>query len=89
VETYESVALKLPRRTFWYQIEPIQAYLELGDYKKVFELTDKILNDGNRAYSELYDLRAQAYTKLGEPDKAKTEFARAIYYNSNYEKLDH
>jgi tetratricopeptide (TPR) repeat protein len=57
VEAFEKVQGRLPFRALWYQIEPIQSYYELGDYQKVFELTDQILNNGNRAFSELYIIR--------------------------------
>jgi uncharacterized protein YvpB len=82
VELFEKIENKLPRRTLWYQIEPIEAYLELGNYAKVFELTDKILNDGNRAFSELYLLRGKAYEKMGDKDKARTEYRLAHVYNN-------
>ncbi len=31
-------------RTLWYQIEPIQAYYELGDYDTVMAMADQIFN---------------------------------------------
>jgi len=54
VREFEQVQNSLPFRTLWYQIEPIEAYYRLGDYQKVFALTDSILNNGNRAFSQLY-----------------------------------
>ncbi len=80
---YEKVADKLPFRTLWYQIEPIQAYYEVGNYKKVFEITDTILNNQNRAFSELYIIRGDIYKKQGNMTASKAEYEKAVYYNQN------
>lgn len=84
VEEFEKVQYQLPFRTLWYQIEPIKAYYELGNYQKVFELTDRILNNWNRAFSELYFIRGQIYLKQGDPEAARQEFEKAIFYKYNY-----
>src|SRR5690606_4619877 len=81
VEAYEQVADRLPKRTLWYQIEPIQAYLALGNYEKVFTLTNTILENQNRAFSELYLLRGEIYKKQGNMLAAKQEFEKAVFYN--------
>lgn len=83
VEEFEKVENKLPFRTLWYQIEPIQAYYELGNYARVFEVTDKILNNHNRAFSELYLIRGDIYLKQGNREAAKSEFEKAVFYNKN------
>jgi hypothetical protein len=80
---FEAVEDRLPFRTLWYQIEPIQAYFELGDYQRVFSLTDKIFNNQNRAFSELYMLRGEIYNKEGDFETAKSEFEKAVFYNQN------
>ncbi len=80
---FEKVENQLPFRTLWYQIEPIQAYYEIGDYHRVFAITDQILNNQNRAFSELYIIRGKIYQKQGEIDSAKHEFEKAVLYNSN------
>lgn len=80
---FEKVENQLPFRTLWYQIEPIKAYFELGNYQRVFELTDKILNNWNRAFSELYYIRGQIYLKQGNRESARQEFEKAIFYNLN------
>ncbi len=41
---YESVEDRLPRRMLWYQIEPIQAYQQLGNYERVFAIIDRGVN---------------------------------------------
>ena len=84
VAEFEQVESKLSPRTLWYQIEPIQAYFELGDYDRVFEITDRILSTGNRAFSELYYIRGQIYLKQGKTAQAKAEFEQAVFYNQNY-----
>lgn len=82
-EEFEKVENQLPFRTLWYQIEPIQAYYELGNYSRVFEITDKILNTYNRAFSELYIIRGNIYLKQGNIEAARQEFEKAVFYNQN------
>jgi len=83
VEEFEQVSSFLPFRMLWYQIEPIQAYFELGDYNKVLELTGEIFNNENRAFSELYLLRGEIFKRQGNVENAKTEFEKAFFYNKN------
>lgn len=83
VAEFEKVENQLPFRTLWYQIEPIQAYYELGNYGRVFEISERILNNRNRAYSELYLLRGNSYLKQGNKTAAKAEFEKAVQYNQN------
>jgi tetratricopeptide (TPR) repeat protein len=81
VNAYEKVQYQLPFRTLWYQIEPIESYYMLRDYQKVFSITASILNNGNRAFSQLYILRGEIDQKEGNIAAAKTEFENAVYYN--------
>lgn len=83
VGEFEKVEDLVPFRTLWYQIEPIEAYYELGDYDKVFEITTKVLGNYNRAFSELYILRGKAYQKQGQTDAARQEFEKAVLYNKH------
>lgn len=83
IREYEAVASRLPFRTLWYQIEPLQAYYEVGNYEKVFEITDNILNNQNRAYSEAYIIRGDSYNKQGETESARQEYVKAVYYKNN------
>lgn len=85
-EEFEKVESKLPFRTLWYQIEPILAYYELRNYDRVFEITDKILNNHNRAFSELYLIRGEIYKNQGNLEAAKQEFEKAVFYNKNLKK---
>ena len=81
---FETIEDQLPMHTLWYQIEPIQAYFELGNYERVFELSEKIFSDGNIAFSELYLLRGKSYLAQGNTALAKQEFEKAVLYNKNY-----
>ena len=83
VREFEKAENLLPFRTLWYQIEPILAYYELGNYDRVFEITDKVLNNYNRAFSELYILRGNIYKNQGNLDAARSEFQKAVFYNTN------
>lgn len=82
-EEFEKVENQLPFRTLWYQIEPIEAYYELGNYDRVFQITDKILSPYNRAFSELYIIRGNIYKKQGNLQAARSEFEKAVFYNQN------
>lgn len=83
VEAYEKAKDKLPSRMLWYQIQPIKAYKETGKYDQVFALTDSILNNQNRAFSELYIIRGESYKAQGQTDLAMQEFERAVFFNKN------
>lgn len=83
VDEFEKVESQLSFRTLWYQIEPIESYYKLGNYSRVFEITDNILNNHNRAFSELYIIRGEIYKIQSQTDLADAEFAKAILYNQN------
>jgi len=84
VESFEKVEKRLPKRMLWYQIEPIQAYYKLENYERVNQIIDKVLTNGNRAYSELYQIRGEMFLLQGKNEAAKSEFEKALYYNNNY-----
>lgn len=84
VEIFESIQSRLPRRTLWYQIEPFLAYQKLGQYDKALALINKTLSDGNRAFSELYQIRGEIYQAQGNPETAQKEFDLALLYNKNF-----
>jgi tetratricopeptide (TPR) repeat protein len=87
IEAYEKVEDRLPKRMLWYQIEPIRAYYEVGEYDRVLEITNNILENGNRAYSELYVIRGNIYLQQGLEERARDEFKLARRYNE-YLKID-
>ncbi len=84
IASFEKVEARLPKRMLWYQIEPIEAYKELGKYDRVFQITDHILTNGNRAFSELYQLRGEIYLSQGNKAAARKEFDLAMEYNKNF-----
>jgi tetratricopeptide (TPR) repeat protein len=83
IAEFEKVEAKLPFRTLWYQIEPIHSYFKVGNYDKVLQLSEKILNNHNLAFSELYILRGDVFKKQSNLTQARTEYQKAIYYNRN------
>ncbi len=85
VESFEKVEGRLPKRMLWYQLEPLLAYQKLGQHDKIFSISEKILNGGNRAYSELYQIRGEIYLAQGNRDAAREEYQKAVSYNVNYE----
>jgi len=86
IATFEKVESKLPRRMLWYEIGPILAYQKLGMNDRVFQIITNILENGNRAYSELYQIRGEIYLTQGNRELARKEFEQAVFYNSNFEK---
>lgn len=86
VREFEKVENSLSSRTLWYQIEPIKAYYEVGNYDRVFEITNNILQNNNRAFSELYLLRGNIYENMGNIEAARQEYEKAVFYNINLEK---
>ncbi len=83
VEEFEKIESRLSFRTLWYQIDPILSYYELGNDEKVLQITERILNNQNRAFSELYILRGKIYQRQGNKELARQEFQKAVMYNSN------
>lgn len=83
VKEFEQVEKRLAWRTLWYQIEPILAYEKLWNDARVFQITDQILNNQNRAFSELYIIRGNIYKKQGNTDRARAEYEKAVFYNQN------
>jgi len=85
VAYFEQIEDQLPRRALWYQIEPILAYQKLGNDQRVFEIINQILEDGNRAFSELYHVKGEIYLKQGHLQAARREFELALKYNHNFQ----
>lgn len=81
IEEFEKVEPFISRRTLWYQIEPLISYYEFQQYDRVFEISDRILESGNRAFSELYIIRGKIHQKQGNNQAAADEFRKSIRYN--------
>ncbi|MBI4137510.1 C39 family peptidase [Candidatus Roizmanbacteria bacterium] len=85
IADFESVESRLPWRTLWYQIDPILAYYKSGDFDRVLSITDQILGNHNRAFSELYYLRGKTYEQQGNVVAAEEEFRKAELHNANFD----
>lgn len=86
VHDFEAIENVLPTRDLWYQIEPILAYQKLGNHVRVFEITDKLIENGNRAFSEVYQIRGEVLEGLGKSAEAEIEFAKVLQYNKFFFK---
>lgn len=86
VKVYESIENQLPSRMLWYQIEPILAYQKVKTYNKVFEITDTLINNGNRAFSEIYQIRGEVYLTQNNNELADIEFTKVALYNKYFYK---
>ncbi|MBU6415046.1 C39 family peptidase [Patescibacteria group bacterium] len=72
-----SRAIGWPSRMLWYQIQPIQNYNRLKEYKKALELIAVGLKN-NESFAELYEERAIAYAGLGDAARAKDAAETAV-----------
>jgi len=86
IGAFERVEDRLPGRMLWYEIEPILAYQKQRNYDRVFQIIEEILTNGNRAFSELYQIRGEIYQKQDDKEKARGEFETALFYNRNFHK---
>lgn len=85
-EAFEiSKSLGWPKRMLWYQIQPIQTFNELSNYKEALELANQGLW-ANDSFAELHFEKARAYKGLGEIDKAWDEAQNALYYSPTLQK---
>lgn len=84
VEIFEKVESKLPNRMLWYQLEPIYAYKQTENDDKALYHADKLLNNGNLAFSEMYQLKGEIFLQQGKKDEAKEMFEKAFFYNKQY-----
>jgi len=82
VAEFEKIDARLPQIVLWYQPQPIQAYLELGNHAKVLEWANKLLAR-NISYEEMYILRGKVYLEQNRPELAQKEFEQAVLYNQN------
>lgn len=84
IDLFERSIGGLPSRTLWYQIEPILAYQKVGDYDTALAIISNILDNGNRAFAELYQIRGEIYLDQGDKELAKKEFETALQYKYNF-----
>lgn len=81
----KSRSLGWPKRMLWYQIQPIQTYNGLKEYKKALELADIALWS-NDSFAEVHLEKAIAYKGLNDIQKARAEANRAIFFYPNYKQ---
>lgn len=81
---FNAVENQLSFRTLWYQMEPLLVMYELKDYNRILDTSERILNNQNRAYSELYILRGKIFQERGQIDLARTEYEKAVFYNNGF-----
>jgi tetratricopeptide (TPR) repeat protein len=84
IRYFEQVESRLPPRMLWYQIEPILAYYEAKQYDRVLAITDRILANNNRAFSELHYVRGQIFLERGQQEEALQSFRFARQYNLQF-----
>lgn len=82
VREFEVIGPRLTAHKLWYQMEPIEAYFELGKFDRVIALADSVINANNASVSELYMMKGEIYESRGDVLGAKAEYAKALYYNS-------
>lgn len=85
IVNYEESLSGIPPRMLWYQPEPIYAYQKTKQFDKAIELADRILNNGNLAYSELYQVKGEIYMEQGNTDAAREMFEKAVFYNASFQ----
>lgn len=79
----EARRLGLPRRILWYQFGPYEAYYRVGRYEDVIQLANTILKTTSGVEESLY-WRGMAYEALGETEKARRDWERALKWNPNF-----
>ncbi len=83
IDLYEQVQASLPKRMLWYQIEPILAYYQTGNFDRVLEISDGIFKSQNRAFSELHWLRGKIFEQRNQVELTQEEFNLAKRYNTS------
>lgn len=81
IESFEAAKDQLPDRMLWYQLDPLLAYYQVGDYDTVLRTSQTILDNQNQAYAELHYLQSLVYQGRGQTDLAQAALARAHTYN--------
>jgi len=84
-------ALGLPGRMLWYQFRTYIAYMKIGRYQDMIDLTDAMLNnsdarvrDGSSYVEETYLYRGHAFAFLGDITQARAAYQRALELNVNF-----
>ncbi len=75
--------LGLPRRILWYQFGPYEAYYQVGRYDDIIQLADALLKTTSGVEESLY-WRGRAYEAIGEAEKARKDWEKALRWNPNF-----
>ena len=79
----EARRLGLPYRMLWYQFDIYEAYLTMGRYQDVIDLTTATLK-ATGGLEEPYYYRGLAQQATGQSEAAAKDFRAALEYNANY-----
>lgn len=79
----KSRSLGWPKRMLWYQLQPVETFNALGEYREAIELADLALWS-NDSFAEAHYEKAVAYKGLGETQNAKREAEKALSYSPGY-----
>jgi tetratricopeptide (TPR) repeat protein len=90
LEQYEDAAtafdkalqLGLPWRFLWYQFTPFEAYLQVGRYQDVLDLSEAVL--ARKASEEPHYYKALVYAELDDNNEAQRHLTAAVRFNKNY-----
>lgn len=84
VEAYEQ-ALNMPLapKFLWYEFGPLEAYYQAGNYARVFDLTDELLNEAGEVEEARY-YRGLAYTAQGKLGEARREEEKMLEANPRF-----
>lgn len=79
----EARRLGLPYRMLWYQFDIFEAYLAVGRYQDVIDLTSATLK-ATGGLEEPYYYRGLAQQATGQTEAAARDFRAALEYNPNF-----
>ena len=77
--------LGIPPRIVWYQFRPYVAYMKVGRYQDMIDLTDATLTtQGGRNVEETYLYKGHALAFQGDAQGAIEAYEQAIRLNENF-----
>lgn len=79
----KSQSIGWPHRMLWYQIQPVQTYNKLGEYKKALD-TANLGMWFNDNFAEMHYEKAVAYKGLGDTQNAKIEVQKTLSLDPKY-----
>lgn len=78
-----ALGLGLPPRFLWYLFGPFEAYLQVGRYDDVLDLSARVIAS-TPGVEEVYYYAGRAYEALGDLTRAAANYEVAIFRNANY-----